>query len=427
MNRAARIERPLELNPALKLAIRLALLLVIIGPLVHLLKVARIAYDVGAVLFYTGFPTIILLLIFGGLWEPNNPERRAKVFPVLLLVMLVAAAVMTGHYQGDIADIAGNVLRLAFVFVCVFFLTNSADAYVAFLNDRLFWISKLALITTTGATLLMHMAALVGFSVYFGLQTTGAFIALAYGLVYQRLSIAFLAFVPLIGSGKRGAMMGAIAILIAYIAMAAGRVKMQRLVALAAGLGVSFVILYVFQLLPAAILHRIDFLFTDADVDLNTVSAGRYLEAATAIGHLNDHPMAWLTGFGLGSAINLTQYAGSTVSTVHFSPLAMIMIFGVPLTLLFYGALISYLISFFRICRAGWVPREFVVMFLVVVAEIAFSLTAFSILQSYLLWIALTYLIAARQTFPEGAAARIAAPASAMPARLMHPAHGAVR
>lgn len=381
------------MNAALRLSIWLALLVVATGPIVHMIKMIRLSYDVGAYVFYTTFPLVTLLLIFGGLLDSNHPQRRPTGFLALIGAMIISSAVMTGVHEGDPFDILGNAMRLIFVFSAMFFLTNVAGAYSAFWNRHLKLLSKIFLATSLGGTLLMHLAALAGFAVYFGLQTTAAFLSFAYGIVAQRVLLVLLSLVALVGSGKRGGMLGAVVILLVYVAIAVGRVRVGRVIGMAAALSVTLVLLYVFQLLPETILGRIDFLFSDGDVDLNDITAGRVVEAAAALDRLRDNPFAWVTGFGLGSAINLDAFGGSQVSTIHFSPLGMVMIFGLPLTFLFYLAILYYAVAGFRLCRDGRVARPFVVLYLVFVAEIAFSFTAFTILQSFLLWFALAYLV----------------------------------
>ncbi len=393
MTSAPRLNAAPGMNGALKLAVRVAFMIVITGPLIHLLKVTKVSATAGAVLFYAGFPLVILLLVFGGLWEPFRKAARPKFLLYVLLLMLVSASVMTFEYTGQPKDIIGNALRLVFASTCIFVLAREDAGYTFYLNRNLFKISRLCLGTSLASTVLMHLAAAVGYSVYFGLQTTAALLPMAYGLIYQRSPWVLLSLVALIGSGKRGTMIAAIAILVTYVGLAVGRVRLGRIVILAASLGLAVLLLYVFELLPDPILRRIDFLFTDRDVDYNAVTAGRFMEATIAFERLNSVPLAWLTGFGLGSALDL---GGQLDSTVHFSPLGMVMIFGVPITILFYGFILFYIAYFFRACRSGYVSRELVVFYLVFVAELSFSMSAFTILQSYMLWLALTYLIANR-------------------------------
>ena len=86
----------------------------------------------------------------------------------------------------------------------------------------------------------------------------------------------------------------------------------------------------------------------------------------------------------------------------------MAMIFGVPLTAVFYGVLVYYMVVFLRLCRQGVVGREFAVLYLVFLGDLTFSFTAFSLLQSHLMWLALAYLIAVRRMIevPAGRAKR---------------------
>lgn len=393
------------MNPALRLALRISLLLLIVSPLVHMLKVARLGFDPSAFVFYAGFPLVVLLTIFGGLFEPNNTSKRPPLFIALVLFMTLWAALMTFVHQGVFTDIGGNILRLLLVFSFVFFLTNAGELYTRFMNARLAWVAKASLVTSFVATLIMHLAALVGFVVYFGLQTTAAFVSLGYALVYQRLWLVLLSLVPLLGAGKRGTMMGAVVLLFLYFAVAAGRIRLHRVVSMATVIFGLLAILFIFQLLPEAILARVNFLFAPDDFDVNMITSGRITEVTAALDKLNATPLAWLTGFGFGSTIEITGSYGSLnisgslqESTVHFSPLGMVMIFGLPLTAVFYSVLFYYMVLFFRYCRAGWVSREFVVLYLVFVAEFVFSFTAFTLLQSTLMWLAFAYLVVNSRT-----------------------------
>jgi hypothetical protein len=79
-------------------------------------------------------------------------------------------------------------------------------------------------------------------------------------------------------------------------------------------------------------------------------------------------------------------------STVHFSPVAVSLLFGVPFAVLLYGAMFWLPgAAFVRALRCVN-DREEQIWALVVVGLIVLSLTGFSIFQNYVLWIGLGFL-----------------------------------
>jgi len=361
----------------------------VLGPVFHVLKVTRLSYDIGAYVFYFGFPALVLLLM-AGIFSPYV-ERPTPPLAALLVIMMAAASVMTIVHGGDIIDIAGNLLRLLFCLFTILFFTTSSFAYVATVNRILGSIARLALVFSLGAASFMHLAAASGLGVYFGLQNTASFISLAYGLAFKRWAYALLSVVAIIASGKRGAMMSMVVMALVYLVVLFRQGQMQKLVFFVFfSIGAALLVV-TGGFLPESILARFS-QFTSGDaVDWNMATAGRVDELEAALFYLGRHEYGWLTGYGLGAAIDIN---GQTDSTIHFSPFGMVIIFGAPLTLLFYCALMW---------QAGQALRKKVInnpyalsVYLIFVAEFIFSFSAFTVMQSYMLWLCLAYLISVK-------------------------------
>lgn len=376
--------------------------LVLTAPLFHLMKVARLDFDFSRYIFYIGLPTVVAMLGFGALWQRTPPQRPLYAHLLLVAIFSVFVIFVTAVHGGILEDIAGNGVRIAFVAVALIALGGWGDEYRAILIARLPLLALIALIVSFGSVLLMYAASFTGLAVYFGLQVTPALLSLAYGLVTSRHIYTALSIIAIFGAGKRGGMMAAATLIMGYLAVAAGRVRIHRLLTFAAASLFILIFAFIFGLVPEAIVGRLDFLLELDEVDLNAATSGRIYELQAAAAILRDDPMVWIVGQGLGSTIDAYN---TSFSTVHFTPVAMLLIFGLPMTVLAYGSLIAFVLFAFAHIRSGRGSGEDAIFFLVLLGELAFTLTAFTLLQSYLLWMAFIFLAVGMDR--RGAAGRV--------------------
>lgn len=371
-----------------KLSIIWMAALLLLGPLIHVLKVTRIDFEVGAIVFYVGLPMSVLLLGLGILWQ-RAPSQSQLLLPLIVVGLLsVFSMVMTAKYGGLLEDIAGNALRLAMVALALISFGSWGAQFRSYLMKWLPLFAFLALAVSLGSVVLIYVASFLGFAVYFGLQVMPALVSLSYGLVSNRHGYTALSLLALFGAGKRGGMMAAAAIVLGYVFIAAGKVQVHRIMAFFAAAFFVIMTAFVFGLVPEAVSARLDFLLELDEVDLNTATSGRLYEIEAALAILRDDPLVWITGQGLGSTIDAYN---TSFSTIHFTPIGMLLIFGLPLTILFYGGLIAFLVLAYGYVRSARSTGEDAVFFLVILGELAFTFTAFTILQSFQLWLAIIF------------------------------------
>jgi hypothetical protein len=271
----------------------------------------------------------------------------------------------------------------------MFFLAFArSDAIALYLIENEKIISLILLGVMAFSIFLMYIASMAGFSVYFGLQSTILFVPLAYGVVYRKFGLILIALALIILSGKRGSMLGAVGVFSAYFfaLFISGRIRLFLALLL------SFIIIaggvFYFDLLPSSIVARFSQFTSGEAVDWNRATAGRMSELDAVFELLEKYPNILFFGSGLGAAIEI---GGTIDSTVHFSPFGLMIIFGAPLAMFLYVYLFSIAL------RGLWVGvlgkqggnKHLLLWSLVLVGEMFFSFTAFTILQSYMLWISI--------------------------------------
>jgi len=362
----------------------------LLAPFLHVFKVIHVDYLVGALSFYIGLPLVVVLT-----WVCVFRSSMKGMLPVssmFFFFLLVYGVLVSFFVGGDYVDIAGNSTRLLFCIGVICLAVFQRDECIRFLagNERL--LASLALIVLSVSVVLMYFAAAAGYSVYFGLQSTVAFIPLAYGLVNRRWRFVVLSLVLIVASGKRGGMLGAFFVIFVYVGylVFVGRIKLFLLLL---ALFVSFALaVYFFDLVPESILARFSQFASDGPIDWDRATAGRFTEVKAVFDVLDRSPYVLIFGSGLGAVI---EVGGVEDSTVHFSPFGLMIAFGLPLTLIIYFFMFSVFARGIA-CSivSGVVKGRHVMMWtLVFVGEFFFSFTAFTILQSYILWMSVLAII----------------------------------
>lgn len=384
MNTDARVSVP-------RLVMVLIFIYVIISPIIHALKVTRISYEIGAYVFYIGLP-VITLMIWVTLFRARHHVPSLAFF--FLLVSFMFAMLISIFYGGDWFDMAGNFVRLLFCLGMLQFASVYRQAIIAFLtkNDKKIAIfSMLSMSLAVGG---LYLSSFIGVGVYFGLQSTVAFVSLSYGLVYRNFLFSVVSLMLIVLSGKRGAMLAAVAILLMYLFVLLYSGEIRRFFVIFCG--IVFVSLGAFfsGLVPESILSRFEQFTSGEPTDWNKATAGRMTEINSVIEIVTRNPEVLVHGLGLGAAIK--DPSGASDSTIHFSPFGLMLIWGLPLTILFYIPLIFYFALGVYMSGKKFFRHKEKVFFwnLIFIGELAFSFSAFTILQSMMLWLSLAAIIA---------------------------------
>ena len=123
----------------------------------------------------------------------------------------------------------------------------------------------------------------------------------------------------------------------------------------------------------------------DGGVDTTTLTGKRNVEVLAVFNQWAADPLEMLTGQGYGAS--WINEDGERDSTVHFSPVAVSLIYGVPLAVLLYLSMLWLPVKAIIRAVKGEGDREEQVWALVVLGLIVLSFTGFSIFQNYVLWI----------------------------------------
>lgn len=369
------------------------LLILACGVLVHLLKVVRVSVEIGALFFYATFPVAVVLSAMALMrFRPRAFALRG--LSALLVVMMVLGAVGAAYNDAGVLDIAGDITRILFCLLFCLACTNRPEAYVTYVDQVIPRFSKIFMWVSFASAVVLYLVSGRGGSVYFGLQVTIALLPLAYGLVSRKNLYVILSLLAIVLAGKRGTMGAAIVMILVAVVIERRTELVVRSVLAAAVLFVTIYLSIIFDFMPDQVLNRFSEFTGGGDFDINRATAGRFYEIDAALAEFGRNKWILIVGKGLGASYEI-DYAAD--STVHLSPLSMILRYGIPLTLMFYGFLASIVLWGLRqrmTAQAGGMGVK--IMLLVLVGEFVFSFSAFTLMQSYLLWISYCYLYSAR-------------------------------
>lgn len=370
---------------------------VFLSTILHLFKVLRINYDLGGYLFYITFPLLVILYLINSIIKAQKKIHRIEIaFILYFLLVLTITFTITIYNKGDPVDIVGNMLRLLLPIFMIFAILGNSLATIQYISNNIIRLSKTALIIALTSASVLHIYSFNGGSVYFGLQPTIAFISLAYGLSNKNHIYTILSIIAIILSGKRGGMLALAIIVIVHFVILAMQGKLTKILKALAFLLFLIFLTTQFNLIPENILNRINWIyeiFSGEVVDLNRASAGRVDEIESFLSKISNNTHAWIFGYGLGATIDIGE---TSDSTIHFSPFGLILIMGLPLTIILYlfiSGLIIFSIKKIINLRNKNLSKLLHITILLLAGEIAFSMTAFTILQSYTLWFCISLII----------------------------------
>lgn len=388
-----------------------------LSPILQDFKLLQISAAIPAALFYAGLPTITLLFFFSLFLRKDVDLWRMDFVEATLAFAFVWGWIWVLAYGGDPADIGGNAVRLLFA-GCAY-KASRLYAHDPWMRNVVPWLAKWGFWGVFWALVGLYVLGVVGpFYVYLSLNSEEIYVAFAVVLTLasaRRIPYSAGVFTLILLGGRRGAIVGAAAMVLAKYAMNwnAGGVKWRRGVLL--GIGVSVVVgllaslqwarsnPQVFDALPANVKLRVLplVLATEGDdgPDATTLTGKRNVEVMAVFEQWKDDPIEALTGQGYGAT--WAGEEGQRDSTVHFSPVALGLLYGIPVAIAIYGMLLW--LPSLAVWRAikGTGDREEQIWALVIIGLIVLTLTGFHIFQNYVLWIGLGILRALTQRGPD--------------------------
>ncbi len=381
-----------------------AVLNAFLSPILQDFKLLQISAWIPAALFYASLPVITASFFLSLYLRKDVNRTKFDAMELILLACLVWSWIWVPMYGGDLGDIGGNFLRILFAFSAYRASRLYAfDAHARTLMPRLakwgFWGIFWALIGLYG------LGVFGPFYVYLSLNSEEMFVALAVALTIvgaRRLPLSFGAFMMVVMGGRRGAIVAALAMITAKYVMnwnVGAQAAWKRGLMLTVGVvtlgSLFFGIQYaqanpeVFTRLPQNVALRIAPLViasdTDEGVDATTLTGKRNVEVLAVFNQWAADPLEMFTGQGYGAS--WVNEDGERDSTVHFSPVAVALIYGVPLAIGLYVAMLWLPLKATLRAIRGEGDREEQVWALVVLGLIVLSFTGFSIFQNYVLWI----------------------------------------
>lgn len=374
-----------------------------LSPILQVFKLLQISPWIPAALFYVGLPFITLC--FAGSLYLRKDVNWWKLDPMelVLFTALVWGCAQTPMYGGAISDIAGNLLRITFA-LAAYKATRLYGADIL-MREIVPLLARWGFWGVLWALFGLYAFGVFGpMYVYLSLNSEEIFVAFALALTLndaRRMPYSTAVFLMIVLGGRRGAILAALAMILLKYAMnwnVGQDAKWRRTVLLSIGLGivlglVGFVKwaqsnIEVFDSLPVGAQARIvPLLLATEEGDATTLTGKRNVEVEAVFRQWADDPVQMITGQGYGAT--WVNEKGEDDSTVHFSPVAVSMIYGVPYAALIYLAMLWLpFVSFVR-AIIGHGDREEQIWGLVTFGLIVLSLTGFSIFQNYVLWIGL--------------------------------------
>jgi len=249
----------------------------------------------------------------------------------------------------------------------------------------------------------------LGWTVRLGLGTYPLLLPVAYYYWTKKRWRFFAAVLIMLLSSKRGDILSLFVMLVAMLFIPRTR-RLWRLivaVAVAGSLLVGIFLGGIYAVYPYVEGTRLQLAFDkwlafvpwSSDFNLYVGSAGRVTEILSALRELCRIPLGLLGGgHGFSYTFSSERVAEWNVAgwhNVHCSPVSVFVVYGLPMTLVFFGLLLYLLAKAYRFLprEKDPVPVE-MILFSFVAGSLATSLFAFSLLQDPLLWIFLGALTA---------------------------------
>lgn len=325
-------------------------------------------------------------------------------FQALLLLVVVQAAVVGIIAQPEIPwrDYLSHLAQLVIAFIMF-----GAGIIVGPQLSRRFWHRLAVLGACSGFVALLIVLAQhsAGNVARYELAAYAFLFVWARALAERHLGLALAAGALIMMSAKRGVMVAAVVALGAALIFAWQRTERRpsparRTLRMFAAAGVVLMLLVLtspagqflspperLEMALSLSRERIDFSrdqLAAPEADINLVSSGRLEEIETALETLD--PLTALTGRGAGSQI---EARGEGVQFLHFTPLSLVMVYGLPLALGLYGFISLQVVKTMRARHATTLMRTFAIY---ASAAMAYSLFAYSLFIDLLLFFSLGYL-----------------------------------
>lgn len=381
----------------------LAVVNAFLSPILQDFKLLQISPWIPAALFYTGLPFITIC--FAGSLFLRKDVTWWKLDPVELVLGFAAvwSWLQVPMYGGDPGDIVGNFLRVLFAFSA--YKATRLYGLDPIMRDIVPRLARWGFWGVFWALFGLYSVGVFGpMYVYLSLNSEEIFVAFALALTLidaRRIPYSTAVFFMVIMGGRRGAILAALAMVLMKYSMnwnVGEGAKWKRATLLGIGLGVVLGLVgfvkwaqsnvEVFDVLPTGAKVRIvPLLLASEEKDTTTLTGKRNVEVEAVFRQWAEDPVEMFTGQGYGAT--WINEDGEPDSTVHFSPVAVSLIYGVPLAAAIYLAMLW--LPIVSVIRAiiGHGDREEQIWGLVTFGLIILSLTGFSIFQNYVLWIGL--------------------------------------
>ncbi|WP_074778356.1 hypothetical protein [Halopseudomonas bauzanensis] len=303
----------------------------------------------------------------------------------LCLLMIYSVLLLVFGLSGDVFSLIGDFLRFVFALSVYSYFSGVALSYVCD-KEVITKIVVLAVISVAIPLAGVYLISLGGGAVYFGLQSTLALLGVAFGLVYRRYFLLCVSLVLILMSGKRGVMLSSVVVLLAFFYMEALLYRVKTALIITILLSVAIALLVIFDLVPEPILIRLGYLTGDS-MDIRMATAGRNEEIEYVVSAIQGNPYAFWFGTGLGSGF--VNDLGNFKSTVHFSPAALLLKYGALWAVAIYIVFIALIVrGLLWVKMLGSNGKVYQFWLLVFIGEFIFSFSAYTIFQSFMLWLA---------------------------------------
>lgn len=381
----------------------LAVVNAFLSPILQDFKLLQISPWIPAALFYAGLPFITIC--FAGSLYLRKDIKWWKLDPVELVLgfAMLWAWTQVPLYGGEVGDIAGNFLRVLFAFSA--YKATRLYGTDLLMRDVVPRLARWGFWGVFWALFGLYAVGVFGpMYVYLSLNSEEIFVAFALALTLfdaRRIPYSTAVFLLVILGGRRGAILAALAMILMKYSMnwnTGEGAKWKRATLLGIGLGVVLGLVgfvkwaqnnvEVFEVLPAGAKVRIvPLLLASEEQDTTTLTGKRNVEVEAVFRQWADDPVQMFTGQGYGAT--WINEEGEPDSTVHFSPVAVSLIYGAPMAVLIYVAMLWLPVVSVLRAIIGHGDREEQIWGLVTFGLIVLSLTGFSIFQNYVLWIGL--------------------------------------
>ncbi|MCC5792242.1 MAG: hypothetical protein JJT82_06510 [Legionellaceae bacterium] len=389
----------IKVDPYYKFTSYLMISLLFLAPSLHFLKLIRVSFFIPSLVFYIGFPIVVILVGVSFISLVYKFGCKVDFFECLLILMGFSSTFWTVWYRGDISDILGNVLRLTFVFL-LYYTTR---------HHHFFWTEKLsyraAVIGAAGVfvgVFFLYAFGVYGsYPFYIGLSSESALLLLALFLVgrgHRSLVVCCFILLLILFSGKRGVILAAFMMTgVAYFfsfrslnAFVFGIIKLCFSASCVLVLSWGLLLTNTFSFLPEPLVNRfLIALDLSSEQSVRKLTAGRNLEVNAVFETWRREPLRFWVGSGFGANFTLkNNEIDINKSTIHISPIGLIFIYGFPLSLLFIFSILWKMIQVIWLSRF-WEDTLYRAWWLTAFGLLLVSLSSFIIMQNYLLWIML--------------------------------------